>query len=328
MSKRRRERCCMGLRRVAPLCALLAAVVSACSDPAPPSARTQLRIVTGLQSGSFAAAGAALADVYRAALPDVEPEVLSITDGLQAFEMLDERRAEIEFTFANVAYGASVDQVFPGQRGPFTGVRAVALLQRATLHFLAGPLSPVHAVEDLRGRRAGFGSRAGAAVTVNLVLNAFGLDPARIQSRASIDEDLDALLAGRLDALFVLGTQPSASVQRAVAGGARLLPLQGSAMEQLFRQYPFYSGMVVPAGVYQGLRSPVVTIGLNGVLICRGDLDEDLVYRLTKALYEGPAGSPAGSALGQWLDISVGAATPIPLHAGAARYYRERELSP
>jgi hypothetical protein len=57
------------------------------------------------------------------------------------------------------------------------------------------------------------------------VLRAFELDPAAIQARTSIDEDITALLDGRLDAIFILGTQPSSSVQKAIAGGAQLLPL-------------------------------------------------------------------------------------------------------
>jgi TRAP-type uncharacterized transport system substrate-binding protein len=79
--------------------------------------------------------------------------------------------------------------------------------------------------------------------------------------------------------------------------------------------------------MYAELPAPVATIGINGVLLCRADLDDDVVFRLTKALYEGTGGSVVDPALAPWLDLGVGAATPVPLHPGAARYYRERELT-
>jgi TRAP-type uncharacterized transport system substrate-binding protein len=63
------------------------------------------------------------------------------------------------------------------------------------------------------------------------------------------------------------------------------------------------------------------------VQLCRAELEDDLVYRLTKTLYEGPGESVVDPALVPWLDQAVGAATPVPLHPGAARYYRERELA-
>jgi TRAP transporter TAXI family solute receptor len=258
----------------------------------------------------------------------VAPVVVSSSvTALENFERLNDGTADLAFSFANVAYGESLGHV-PGRSAALTPTRAIALLQHATLHFVTAPHSPVRTVGDLRGRRASFGSRSGSAVTVNVVLRAFGLNPTTIQSRSGIDEDITALLGGRLDAMFMLGTQPSSSVQKAIAGGAQLLALRGPEIEQLLRQYPFYSALVIPPGTYEGLSKPVVTIGVNGVLLCRGDLDDDTVYRLTKAMYEAAPGSPADQVLAHWVDVSIGAATPIPLHPGAARYYRERELSP
>jgi TRAP-type uncharacterized transport system substrate-binding protein len=62
------------------------------------------------------------------------------------------------------------------------------------------------------------------------------------------------------------------------------------------------------------------------LLVCRQDLSEDLVYRLTSVLFDSVPelirAHPAASSV----DPGRGPAAPIPLHRGAARYYREREL--
>jgi TRAP-type uncharacterized transport system substrate-binding protein len=65
---------------------------------------------------------------------------------------------------------------------------------------------------------------------------------------------------------------------------------------------------------------------VDGLLICRRDLDEPLVYELTKQLIASRQSAEPGGPLAR-MDLQLAPATPIPLHDGAARYYRERELS-
>jgi TRAP-type uncharacterized transport system substrate-binding protein len=70
----------------------------------------------------------------------------------------------------------------------------------------------------------------------------------------------------------------------------------------------------------------VHTIGVGSLLVCRSDLDEALVHDLTQRLFEILPALSSQLALGP-TDLEHAPATPIPLHDGAARYYRERELS-
>ena len=71
-----------------------------------------------------------------------------------------------------------------------------------------------------------------------------------------------------------------------------------------------------------GNHPEVETIGVDSLMVCRDDLSEELVYWITRSLVESLAGLPRSTAL----DPEQVHATPIPLHAGAARYYREQEL--
>jgi TRAP-type uncharacterized transport system substrate-binding protein len=64
----------------------------------------------------------------------------------------------------------------------------------------------------------------------------------------------------------------------------------------------------------------VRTIGIEEVLVCRADLDEELVYAVMAAYFATfPAVTP--------INLDRAPATPVPLHPGAARYYRQRELA-
>jgi uncharacterized protein len=307
--------------------ALALTFAAACREAAPAPAPPPLKIVSAVQGGSDFTN--TLANVYGETLPDPPREVLKSRGVVESLEMLEKGEADVGYSLANVAYAGFIGQL-PDRAAPFAQLRAMALLRPAALHVLVGPKSRVRSMEELRGQTVKF-SGPGAALTMTAepVLTAFGLDPNTIGERdTSLPDSPDELLDGRLGALVMLGPPPISLVQTVIAAGGRLLPLEGPRSVGLLREHPFYNTFVIPTDAYPGLAGPVVTIGVSGVLLCRVDLADDLVYRLTKVLYEGPTGLAVHPALAQWLEPAAGPATPIPLHPGAARYYRERELSP
>jgi uncharacterized protein len=90
---------------------------------------------------------------------------------------------------------------------------------------------------------------------------------------------------------------------------------------------PFVRATTIPRNVIAGQTSPIPTVGIDMVVVCAADVDEALVYELTKQLFIAfPRLSGVEAAL-RFLNAEEAAATPIPLHPGAARYFRERELS-
>ena len=80
--------------------------------------------------------------------------------------------------------------------------------------------------------------------------------------------------------------------------------------------------MLIPRGIYPGQNAPVHTIGVDLLMVCRADLDNDLVYELTRAYFEQDLENVRNDT-----DPQRAPAVVIPLHPGAARYYREREMS-
>jgi hypothetical protein len=103
-----------------------------------------------------------------------------------------------------------------------------------------------------------------------------------------------------------------------------MAPIQGPKVAELRSQYPFLRPITIPAGVYGKEKIP--TLGSNWLLACRDDLSEDIVYRMLgvfiNSIEELAKAQPA------LLTVTPQdfALTPIPLHPGAARFYREMEL--
>ena len=98
-------------------------------------------------------------------------------------------------------------------------------------------------------------------------------------------------------------------------------------MDQLRRESPFVRVVMIPRDIYPGQDKIVPTVGIDMLIVCRRDLDERLAYRLTEQLFSVFPRVARVEATMRFLNLEEAPATPIPLHTGATRYFRERELS-
>ena len=81
----------------------------------------------------------------------------------------------------------------------------------------------------------------------------------------------------------------------------------------------------IPAGTYQGQDADVATAAVPNFLVTRADLSDDLVYAMTKAIFDHLDSLVAAHAAAKRITIE-GAVTnlPIPLHPGAEKYFKEK----
>jgi len=225
------------------------------------------------------------------------------------------------------------------------------VLQPVPLLMLARPESGIRSVEDVRGHTARMnsevpnlpfrqgwsvplglaGPESGPLIKVtalsHLMLAAYGVNPDSIRNRPMPPADAFRELGqGRLDAMFTTILGSAEAISALTATGVRMIPIEGPAVDLLRRQYAFIKPVSIPAGTYAGQTRPHHTVGVDLVIVCRAGLDERLVYALTKAYFDN-APQLDGMAMGQEpVDPERAPSTPIPLHEGAARYFREREL--
>jgi uncharacterized protein len=309
-------------------CVLLGLLIHACAARIEPKPRPRLRLTTGTPGGSFHPLGAALAIAFRAEPGGFDVEVRESAGSVSNVEAIQRDEADVGFAFADVVYTAFVGQL-EGAPARFDRLRGVAAMGLTPMHFVVSAASGIRDVPGLRGRRVGVGrAGSGTALSAGLVMRAHGLrrEDVRIES-LGYNEAAVLLEAGSLDALFVDGSSPLDSVTRATRAGSRLLPLRGAPIDRLRHEYPFMGAAVIPGGTYPGHASSVHTIGVDNVLVCSSGLEEAVVYELARRFHEALPALASGQQALRFLDLEQAPATPIPLHEGAARYYRERELS-
>jgi TRAP-type uncharacterized transport system substrate-binding protein len=103
----------------------------------------------------------------------------------------------------------------------------------------------------------------------------------------------------------------------------RTLPIHSGVINKIRDKYPFAKPVSFRDSVSG---TEVETIGVNSVLVCRKDLSEDVAYVLTREVVALLTEIARTRDLGTGFNPSHAPATPIPLHPGAARYHREREI--
>lgn len=270
--------------------------------------------------------GAALADAYRKAMPDLSFETIPSSGAPRNLESLQRGEADVGFANADFAYLSYVGHA--NQTPPFDRIRAIAVLLPTVVHVIVPPGSPVRTLEQLAGRSVAVGPfGSGTALTAQVLLEAFGVRSADVKARYLPYSDVAAAVArGDVDAAVVITGYPSESVMEATSRGARLLEVAGPIVDRMRTQYPFFKVALLPSRAYPGLGHPVHTVSIDALMVCSASLDDVLVYRLTRVFFEVlPELAREVDAL-RGMDVAQAAATPIPLHDGAARYYREREL--
>jgi TRAP transporter TAXI family solute receptor len=101
--------------------------------------------------------------------------------------------------------------------------------------------------------------------------------------------------------------------------------LAGPEVEALLKEQPFYTQVQLPANTYKGQSAPVSTIAVMAVWTAHDGVSDNTAYEVTKALYENTA--IMGQVHVQGKNITLNTATAVgslPLHPGAARYFREK----
>jgi TRAP transporter TAXI family solute receptor len=248
-------------------------------------------------------------------------ETTDIGDSEKRLMALQQGSLDVAIGVADIAYLA-FNGLLPDRSRPMDKIRAIALLHSAAVHFLAGPAA--NPARGFRGKRVVLGNPVGANVLLGeRLIDSMGIARSEIQGEfLPRDLSVERLLKGEVDAAIIIGRPPQDPVVRALRGGARLLEIEGPEIDRLRVYYPLLRRILIPRGTYPSQRAPVHTVGVDLLLVCRADLDKQMVYELTRAFFEQ---SPENIRIRP--DPQRAPAAVIPLHPGAARYYREREVS-
>jgi len=208
-------------------------------------------------------------------------------------------------------------------------IRAIANLYPESVHVVVRAGSKIKDIRGLKNRRVSLDEKgSGALVDARLVLRAFGLRERRDFKPRYLKGDVASaqLVAGKLDAFVTVAGYPVPSVLHAVQkGNALVLGLNGAPVDGLLKKYKYFSRDLISVGAY-GNTAPIPTVSVNALWIVNEGTDEELVYQVTKALWNDNSRKllDEGHQKGKRIQLSSALnGISIPLHPGAKRFYKE-----
>ena len=324
--------------------AALATAAAVLSQPAAAQERKFLRIGTGSISGVYFPIGGLIASAIShppgaslcghggsCGVPGLVAVAQASKGSVANVRQIAAGRIESALVQADIAYFAVKGVGFFSGAKAVPGLRAVANLYPEAVHVVVRKESRIRAIGDLRRKRVSLDLKgSGTRSIANLVLMAHGIDPKSLRRRNSqVGPAVDRLQTGGIDAFFFVGGFPTPSIARlAREVPLRLLPITGEQAAAIRKANPFLATATVPASVY-GRMEATRTLAVGALWTISDKVSADLVYGITRALWHPTTrtildqGPPATRQM-RLKNALKGVA--IPLHEGAARFYREKGL--
>ncbi|MBI4482226.1 MAG: TAXI family TRAP transporter solute-binding subunit [Acidobacteria bacterium] len=309
------------------LCACFLCVVPGCGsqqgDRRPPS--SFLKLGTAPVGGTYYVLGAGIAQVLSQALPETRVTAEATAGSGENTRLLNRRRIDLGITNTAITYHA-VRGLKPWP-APIP-LRAVINLHRNISLFVSQRGSGIRRVPDLKGKRVAVGpAGAGFEHLIGPILEVYGMSYESFQPVYQGQADSAELLGdGRVDAAFFSGGVPNPSVlQFASTHPVEFVRIDHDKIAELIGRYPYYFTRTIPKGTYPGQGQDLVALEIGSAqLATHPDVDEGLVYRIAKAVYEHreqlgkthPAAREiAASHVAQYEGVLF--------HPGAIRYFKE-----
>jgi TRAP transporter TAXI family solute receptor len=263
-------------------------------------------------------------------VPGLIAEAIATQGSVENIRRMAEGSLDVALAQADIAAAALAgDEMFGGR--PVSGLRAAANLFPETVNIVARRDRGLDSIADLRGRAVSLGELgSGTLPLARSLLNAYGLGRRDIVAEyLSPQAASHRLREGSLDAFIMVAGQPAPLL----VGLARqleieLLPVSSGVADRLRRERPGLVTLTTPAGMYQGVDS-CDSIAVGSQLVVSNRVDEEIVYGSLRALFHPSVrarldrGHPAAALI--TLETALDGLA-VPLHAGAARYYKERGL--
>ena len=214
----------------------------------------------------------------------------------------------------------------------FKKLRAVFSVHPEPYHIIVGKNSGIKSWGDLKGKRFNIGNPgSGQRGTTEVLMAAYGTKKGdfKIATELTSTEQSKALCDGKIDAYGYTVGVPNAGVAVATDGcGAKIINLATGIEKALVDSNPYYAFAKIPKGTYKTTDSDVTTFGVMATFVTSADVPEDIVYEVTRAVFENLDDFRKLHPAFKNLDPKqmVTNALSAPLHAGALKYYKEKGL--
>jgi len=308
---------------------LVAVALSAIALSAPAAHAQQfINVLTGGTSGVYYPLGVAIGKIYSDKIPNVKTQVQATKASVENLNLLEQGRGEIAFTLGDSLKAAWEGDEDAGFKKKLTKLRTIGAIYPFFFQIAATAESGIKTLSDLKGKTLSVGApKSGTELNSRAILKAAGMDYKDLGKVEYLPfaESVD-LMKNR---------QLMATLQSAGLGVASLKDLSNSSdinvvsvpKEVVDKIGPPFISAIIPANTYKGQDKDVPTAAVVNYLVTSSAVSDDLAYQMTKLVYESLPDLEAAHSAAKGIKLENAAlGSPVPMHPGAIRYFKEKGL--
>jgi len=306
-------------------CIVLASAVLSFS-----AAAQNISIATGGTGGVYYPLGGGIAAVLSKHVPGMQATAEVTGGSVDNLKLVNSGKPYIAFAMTDASQDAlRGEDKFKGGKVP---LKTLMVLYPNRMHVVSIEGRGVSKMADLKGKRVSTGSPGSATeVMAFRVIEAAGLDKDSDmkRERLGVAESVNAIKDGKIDAFFWVGGLPTASVtDLANTPGTKLKMIDhADVVAAMNKKYGnLYVQDTIPKETYKGMEADNKQATVMNILVAHENMDEKTAYNIVKTIFDRLDDVIAvhKEAVNFKLENQKTAATPIPFHPGALKYFAEK----
>ncbi len=291
--------------------------------------KVNMILATGGTSGTYYPFGGAMAQIFNAKIPNMNVTAQATGASVENCKLLGKKEAELA-----ILQNDMLDYAYNGTEafkdGKIDNLRGIATLYPEIVQIVASVDSGIANVQDLKGKKVSVGAPgSGVEANVRQIFEATGLTYNDMTvNYLSFAESADSFKDKHIESFFVTAGIPNAAIQDISAQNKiAMVSLSDDVIKTLTQKYPFFVEYTIPAGTYNGQTYDVKTVAVMATLATSSDISEDVIYNITKALFDNQPELAQAHAKGKELILEKAVnGISIPFHPGAEKFYKEKGL--
>lgn len=302
-----------------------------------PTEKQFLTMLTGGTGGTYYPIGIIFSTLWNEKLAGKGINVSSQASAgsVENLNMLKSGEADLGIAVSDFGYYAMTAQKNFEGKGEFPEIRAITGLWPELVQFVVTESSGINTIEDVVGKRlsvgaASSGTAFSSAVIMETLCNAYADKGDFKAEYLGYTEASNAMQNGQLDAINLTGGIPTSSVTELLSGSmkVKIMPFTREQYGKLHAVAPQFGFYTIPAGTYTGIDKDIETLGFKASLFTTINVSEDVIYNLTKVLFENfeSIRSDHKALSDITLEDCLKGLAAVPLHPGAVRYYQEKGI--
>ena len=285
-----------------------------------------MSVGTGSTGGAYYPIGVALAEILTTNLGT--QATAEVTGGsLDNLMLINQGDCDI-----GIAQGNNMMDAYNGtgdyEGNAYTNINALfGGLSKGYFQVVVLDDSPIQSMSDLVGKKVCMGPAGNGAIAVaDIIWGKYGFTKEDVKTTyVGYDDGITQLDDGNMDAVVIQTAIPASAIQQLAAGNKayRLLVVDEEIANELCEEYGYFGYGTIDTSVYDNMPQEAHTMYISNMVAVRADLDEDLVYEMTKAIFENLEIVQSSHKAASGLTLENAVRVSIPMHPGAERYFKE-----